>query len=62
LLREGLNRDVLRIIFRTSVVGLIENPSLVSSNVPFAEICATVTEVFRHGILKPETGDATLDA
>lgn len=51
-IREGLNREVLKTIFLASVVGLIENPTLVSSNVPLAEVFATVTEVFRHGILK----------
>lgn len=51
-LREGINREVLKAIFWASVVGLIENPTLISSNVSLAEIYATVTEVFRHGILK----------
>jgi AcrR family transcriptional regulator len=54
LLREELNPEVLRIIFWSSVVGLIENPALISSNVPLSEICTTVTEVFRHGILKAQ--------
>ena len=58
VLREGLNPEVLRIIFWTSVVGLIENPALITSNVALAEICTTVTEVFRHGILKPEEKEA----
>jgi len=51
-LRDGLNLDVLKAIFWNAVVGLIENPALISSNVPLPEIFATVTEVFRHGILK----------
>jgi AcrR family transcriptional regulator len=51
-IREGLNHEVLKAIFWASVVGLIENPALISSNVPLAEVFATVTEVFRHGILK----------
>lgn len=55
-LRGGLNPEVLKAIFWASVVGLIENPALISSNVSLTEIFATVTEVFRHGILK--TGDA----
>jgi hypothetical protein len=38
------------------VVGLIENPALVSSNVSLAEVFATVTTVFRHGILKDSAG------
>ncbi len=50
--REGLNPEVLKAIFWSSVVGLIEDPALISSNVPLAEVFATVTEVFRHGILK----------
>jgi AcrR family transcriptional regulator len=50
--RDGINLAVAKAMFWTSVVGLIENPSLIASNVPLAEICATVTEVFRHGMLK----------
>lgn len=51
-LRKGLNQEVVRAIFLSGVVRLIETPSLISSNVPPAEIVATVTMVFRHGILK----------
>ena len=51
-LREGLNLEVLKAIFWAAVVGLIENPALVSSNISLAEIFTTVTAVFRHGILK----------
>jgi AcrR family transcriptional regulator len=51
-LRKGLNQEVLKAIFWAAVVGLIENPTLVSSNISLAEICTTVTEVFRHGILR----------
>jgi hypothetical protein len=43
---------VVRAIFLSGVVRLIETPSLISSNVPPEEIVATVTMVFRHGILK----------
>jgi AcrR family transcriptional regulator len=51
-LRPGVNVDVLKTIFLASTVGLLEVPSLVSSNVSLAEIFTTVSEVFRHGILK----------
>lgn len=51
-LREGINLDVVKAMFWASVVGLIENPSLIAANVPLTEICSTVTEVFRHGMLK----------
>jgi len=57
LVREGLNVDVLKAIFMASVVGLLENRALISSNVPLAEVFHTVTEVFRRGILKPREGD-----
>lgn len=50
-LREGLNREVLKAIFWAAIVGLIENPALISSNVPLKEIFATVTDLFRYGIL-----------
>ncbi len=51
-LREGLNAEVLRAIFWAAVVGLIEDPALISSNVSLSEVFATVTGVFRHGILR----------
>jgi AcrR family transcriptional regulator len=55
-IRENLNADVLKVIFWSSVMGLLENPSLISSHVPLTEIFSTVTEVFRYGILKPSGG------
>jgi AcrR family transcriptional regulator len=51
-IRAGLNRDVLKAIFWAAVVGLIEDPALISSNVTLAEVFSTVTGVFRHGILR----------
>jgi AcrR family transcriptional regulator len=51
-LRENLNREVLKAIFWAGVVGLLENPALISSQVPLGEIFSTVTDVFRFGILK----------
>jgi AcrR family transcriptional regulator len=51
-LRDGLNPQVLKAIFWSSVIGLIENPTIISSNVSLSEVFATVTEVFRRGILK----------
>ena len=52
VLRKGLNQEVVRAIFLSGVVRLIETPSLISSNVPPEEIVATVTMFFRHGILE----------
>jgi AcrR family transcriptional regulator len=52
VLREDLNQDVLRAVFWSAVIGLIENPALISSNVSLAEVLNTVQQVFRHGILK----------
>jgi AcrR family transcriptional regulator len=51
-LREELNPEVLKAIFWSAVLGLIENPAMISSNVSLTEIFTTVTAVFRHGILK----------
>jgi len=57
--RAGLNVEVLRAIFWAAVVGLIEDPALISSNVSLSEVVATVTGVFRHGILRePVEGNA----
>jgi AcrR family transcriptional regulator len=55
-IRENLNTDVLKEIFWSSVMGLLENPTLISSHVPLAEIFSTVTEIFRYGILKRPEG------
>lgn len=54
-IRERLNVEVLRAVFLAAVAGLIENRELISSNVSLPEICATVTAVFRYGILKHRT-------
>jgi AcrR family transcriptional regulator len=51
-LRDGLNRQVIKAIFWASVISLIEDPALISSSVSLGEVFTTVTEVFRHGILK----------
>lgn len=50
-LRKGLNQEVVRAVFVSGVVRLIETPSLISVSVPPEEIVSTVTMVFRHGIL-----------
>jgi AcrR family transcriptional regulator len=51
-LREGINLLVVKAMFWASVVGLIDNPTLIAANIPIAEICETVTAVLRHGMLK----------
>jgi AcrR family transcriptional regulator len=58
-LRPGINIEVLRTIFWASTFGLLEAPRLISSNASLAEVFTTVSEVFRHGIIKeaPEKGD-----
>ena len=60
-LRDGLNQQVLKAIFLAAVMGLIENPAIISSNVSLTEVFATVTEVFRHGIIKDSDEGATND-
>jgi hypothetical protein len=54
-LRQEINPEILKAVFWASAVGLIENPTLISSNVSLAEIFTTVSEVFRHGILKEKS-------
>ena len=51
-LRSDLNMHVVRAVFQAAVMRLIENPGLISSNVSLSEVFATVTSVFRHGILR----------
>ena len=57
-LRDGLNLEVLKAIFLAAVMGLIENPVIISSNASLTDVFATVTEVFRHGILKDSAAGA----
>lgn len=54
-LRKGLNQEVVRAIFVSGVVRLIETPSLISANVPPEDIVSTVTMIFQHGILREKT-------
>lgn len=61
VLREGLNIEVVKTVFRSAVVGLIENPAMISANVPLSEIVATVTNVFRHGILQESMANVHQD-
>jgi AcrR family transcriptional regulator len=61
-LRSEINLEVLKAIFWASAVGLIENPTLISSDVSLSEIFATVSEVFRHGALKQRTMESGNDA
>ena len=51
-LRSDLNMHVVRAVFQAAVMRLIENPGLISSNVSLSVVFATVTSVFRHGILR----------
>jgi AcrR family transcriptional regulator len=51
-LRDDLHADVVRAVFRSAVIGLIENPDLISSNVSLADMLTNVQEIFSHGILK----------
>ena len=55
-IREGINPQVVKAMFRALIVGLIENPATITANLPYAEICQTVTAVLRHGVLK-SSGD-----
>ena len=61
-LRKEINLEVLQAVFWASVVSLIEAPSLISSNVSMSEIFTTVSEVFRHGILKEAPTEGAHDA
>ena len=61
-LRTEINLEVLKALFWASAVGLIENPTLISSDVSLAEIFATVSEVFRHGALKQRDKEGCGDA
>jgi AcrR family transcriptional regulator len=51
-LREEINLQVAKAMFAASVAGLIENPAMILADVPYAEICKTVTTVLRYGMLK----------
>jgi AcrR family transcriptional regulator len=51
-LRPGINLQVAKAMFWASVIGLIENPEFIAATIPHAEICATMTAILRHGMLK----------
>lgn len=52
LLRENLNRQVVQAYFQSAVINVMQDPGLVSRDLPPAEIFATVKAIFLHGILK----------
>ncbi|WP_010585128.1 TetR/AcrR family transcriptional regulator [Schlesneria paludicola] len=52
--REELNPLVVQVIFRSSVIGLGENPQIVSADISYEELCLTVIDVFRYGTLKAD--------
>jgi AcrR family transcriptional regulator len=52
-LRDDLHADVVRAVFLSAVIGLVENPTLINSNVSLADVLTNVREIFAHGILKP---------
>ncbi|APW58772.1 Bifunctional cytochrome P450/NADPH--P450 reductase 2 [Paludisphaera borealis] len=54
-LRPGLHPVVVRAVFRSSVIGLGENPQLVAADLPGADVAATVIGVFLNGVLVPAT-------
>ncbi|MHB8897105.1 MAG: TetR/AcrR family transcriptional regulator [Thermoguttaceae bacterium] len=57
-LRGDLHPEVLRAVFYASVIGLIENPAVITANVSLREVLTTVCEVFRHGVLVPNPKSA----
>ncbi len=57
-LREDLHPEVLRAVFRSSVIGLIENPALIDAKVSLPEVLTTVCEIFRHGVLVSSSCEA----
>ena len=52
--RDELNLNVVRAIFESTVLCLGENPTLISSDISYPELCSTVIGVFRDGVLRPE--------
>jgi AcrR family transcriptional regulator len=52
VVREGVNLQVVKGMFRALMMGFFDSPALIAANVPYAEICETVTKVLRHGVLK----------
>ena len=56
--REELHPTVVQVIFRSSVIGLGENPQIVSADISYEELCLTVIDVFRYGTLKADAKQA----
>jgi AcrR family transcriptional regulator len=51
-IREGVNLLVVKGMFRALIMGLLDSAAMIAADVPYPEICETVTTVLRHGVLK----------
>jgi AcrR family transcriptional regulator len=51
-LRPGLNRAIVQAFFMSSVVKVLDDPSLVSMGLSASEVFDTVKTIFLHGVLK----------
>jgi AcrR family transcriptional regulator len=56
VLRQDLNRQVIKTFFVTSVVQVLENPALTDLGLSAKEIFTTVKEIFLYGILQEKVG------
>jgi AcrR family transcriptional regulator len=61
LVREHLHRRVVEAYFQAAVINIMEHPALTSLNLSLAEIYATASSIFMHGILKePQPSESDL--
>lgn len=54
LLRPGLNRKVIQLVFWEVIANLMENPKMANLGVPSHELHRSIRDVFLYGILKNE--------
>lgn len=52
LLREGLNQDIVEVVFLEAAANALDNPRLLALNLSAADIYNTVKNIFLYGILK----------
>ncbi len=52
LLQEGLNQEIVEVVFLEAATNALENPRLIAQNLSHTEIYNTVKKIFLYGILK----------
>jgi len=52
LLQEGLNQEIVEVVFLEAAINALENPRLIAQNLSHTEIYNTIKKIFLYGILR----------